>query len=767
MNMSLVGRHFLKLNLQKVCLLHTSAAPSFWERDPKGGYLRNKDLPSRSELIREGLKELKDEIKLWKEEVTEHLIGDPILAYRKGEVDIQWCFNTPEALLNWTTTSDKDHNEGHSSCELQLSKGGKGLFSGTLSTQIPRDGRIKKAGYCNMRSIRPRKSFKRDAYFDWRMYSHIVLRVRGDGRSYMLNISTMGYYDIFWNDIYSYALYTRGGPYWQISKIPFSKFFLTSKGRIQDKQNPIPLDKVTNVGISAGDKINGPFRLEIDYIGLEFDPTHTETFAYEMCDMAPVTRSSRKCTVKEPIKARHILSDMTNMSKKPKVGESELQRSIDKNTKVCVYSSIVNDNLKPEEKSDVYDFQGNNSPPRKKNKRNIKPKRKRFSLSDTEDDEETPVQSMKLRNARKKHVPVKKRNNHKVSLEDQKIKISNTQEFKVTAVKNASKTVKFTPDTIPETEKAIVLNKVVKSTQHIMNTKESSSITEAKDSAAKITKKVVIDTPKNNKSMSQETELQDNQEYDEIGCFISLNNDKSAPLREIKDNDKIKNIITSKNDKTIPMGDKLNDYRRVNTQALAKGRLFASTPAESTKSFNFRNEIDQDNSYSCPQENKENSPDANFRHPSEMFILSPIERDSRTNFITKRKVKNKPRVEDFTIENCFGFDESEDEINISAHHTNVPFSLSSTPFVNKKPARPFKELPRLVLPAQATQFCTKLPILRQGSSKRVTFSLSNQNTISQLSLGSSAISINSSKQSMLKKQNATQYFRFFQINYFT
>jgi NADH dehydrogenase [ubiquinone] 1 alpha subcomplex assembly factor 1 len=39
------------------------------------------------------------------------------------------------------------------------------------------------------------------------------------------------------------------------------------------------------MGISAGDKINGPFHLEIDYIGLEFDPSHKESFAYEMYRM--------------------------------------------------------------------------------------------------------------------------------------------------------------------------------------------------------------------------------------------------------------------------------------------------------------------------------------------------------------------------------------------------------------------------------------------------------------------------------------------------
>ncbi|KAJ6638225.1 Complex I intermediate-associated protein 30, mitochondrial [Pseudolycoriella hygida] len=266
-------------------LIHTTPnLQLFWERHRKGGYNRNVKRVSQKELILNGLKELKKEILLWKEEVKEKLECDPILVYRPGETDVMWQFTEENDLENWKVTSDRDHNEGQSFCSFDISPAGHGLFSGNVQSKVPIDGRVKRAGYCNLQSLRARKSFKRDTYWDWTPYNMLVIKLRGDGRSYLLNIASEGLYDVWWNDMFHYVLYTRGGPHWQIAKIPFSKFFLSSKGRVQDKQAPLPLNRISSFGVSVAGRggHDGPFNLEIDYIGLEFDPVHTEEFAYEM-----------------------------------------------------------------------------------------------------------------------------------------------------------------------------------------------------------------------------------------------------------------------------------------------------------------------------------------------------------------------------------------------------------------------------------------------------------------------------------------------------
>ncbi len=155
-------------------------------------------------------------------------------------MDLQWSFDSNTNFDDWIVTSDQDHNEGFSHCQMSLSPTGKGLFSGVLSTETVKDGKVKYAGYCNFHSIPPTRSFKRETYHDWTPYTHLVklkisfffpsnrlsnscyiqvLRIRGDGRSYMVNIGSQGYFDLQWNDMFNCPLYTRGGPHWQISRV--------------------------------------------------------------------------------------------------------------------------------------------------------------------------------------------------------------------------------------------------------------------------------------------------------------------------------------------------------------------------------------------------------------------------------------------------------------------------------------------------------------------------------------------------------------------
>nr|XP_050857924.1 complex I intermediate-associated protein 30, mitochondrial isoform X1 [Vespula vulgaris] len=259
-----------------------------YQRDQRSNYPKVYDRrPENKKLnllqqAKKGYFHLKEELALLKKE-TKELIKGKDFFHPSDEIDIVWDFNGNEKSLDsWLIVCDSDYNEGYSTCKLELSPEGKAVFSGQLDFRIPKDGKIINAGYCALKTATFRKSFKRETRLDWHLYNHLIMRVRGDGRTYMINIGTKGLYDINWNDLYNYVMYTRGGPYWQYVKIPFSKFFLSSHGRIQDDQVPIPLNNISSFGIIASDKIPGPFKLEIDYIGLVYDPFEWEEFAYEM-----------------------------------------------------------------------------------------------------------------------------------------------------------------------------------------------------------------------------------------------------------------------------------------------------------------------------------------------------------------------------------------------------------------------------------------------------------------------------------------------------
>lgn len=113
---------------------------------------------------------------------------------------------------------------------------------------------------------------------------------RGDGRTYRINIHPKTEWDVFWFDIHQFPLFTRGGPYWCIAKVPLSAFFLTNRGTVVDRQQHISLSRVRMISFTLADRLPGPFALEIDYIALYYDRFHRERFAYEQYDAPAILK---------------------------------------------------------------------------------------------------------------------------------------------------------------------------------------------------------------------------------------------------------------------------------------------------------------------------------------------------------------------------------------------------------------------------------------------------------------------------------------------
>uniref|UniRef100_A0AC35UA59 RNA helicase n=1 Tax=Rhabditophanes sp. KR3021 TaxID=114890 RepID=A0AC35UA59_9BILA len=244
------------------------------------------DMPLK-EILKDSPTIMKDELKKFMNEVNDSIQIEKIEAIedtgilRHGDTKVQYKFKGEEDMDIWRTGCDADWGKGFSSGSLILTENNTGLFSGNIDTTVMKDGVVERAGWASMKT-QDKSSFNRKKYMTrWWNYSHLIVRCRGDGRSYKLMLHVPGSIDLTWGDSYSYPLHTHGGPYWQVEKIPFSRFFHTVSGRIQDKQHRMNQQNISSLGIVLMDRMDGPFKLEIDFIGVSHDKSHVETFAYE------------------------------------------------------------------------------------------------------------------------------------------------------------------------------------------------------------------------------------------------------------------------------------------------------------------------------------------------------------------------------------------------------------------------------------------------------------------------------------------------------
>lgn len=173
------------------------------------------------------------------------LLGFPQTLLAEEGQQVLFDFDQPSAN-EWRSINDNVMG-GISKGTSDITEAGILEFYGNLSLE-------NRGGFASVRC--------RPDQLDLSRFSEIVLRVRGDGRTYYCNLQVPT------NRIaYSYrAAFTTEPNQWTEIRIPLSQFRATWFGRTIADAPPVDPNKVTSMGFTIADKKAGPFKLETDWI---------------------------------------------------------------------------------------------------------------------------------------------------------------------------------------------------------------------------------------------------------------------------------------------------------------------------------------------------------------------------------------------------------------------------------------------------------------------------------------------------------------------
>ena len=181
------------------------------------------------------------------------------------DVKVLYDFVQPETIKNFDLITDIDVG-GKSTASLTTSVNGRLMLKGNLSTELDKGIKVDHSGFCGIRSQPVIGLFNKVETTDMTYYDAVDIKYRGDGRCYFVNLQTESMLLLNQYDLFQAFLFTKGGPYWEVERIPFTKFLMTYQGYLQDEQ--VDFTNIRTLGVSISDKNNGPFGLEIEYIKL-------------------------------------------------------------------------------------------------------------------------------------------------------------------------------------------------------------------------------------------------------------------------------------------------------------------------------------------------------------------------------------------------------------------------------------------------------------------------------------------------------------------
>ena len=155
-------------------------------------------------------------------------------------------FVGPDAAQKWQAVNDGVMG-GVSEGRFKITADKTMEFSGRLSLE-------NNGGFASVRT--------KLTNFDIRGGDTLVVRVKGDGREYVLNIYTKSRRIAF---SYRASLPTTRDEWTEVS-VPLDEFIPTSFGNRVQGMGPVEPDQINSLGFMLSDKKPGPFKLEVEWM---------------------------------------------------------------------------------------------------------------------------------------------------------------------------------------------------------------------------------------------------------------------------------------------------------------------------------------------------------------------------------------------------------------------------------------------------------------------------------------------------------------------
>ena len=158
-------------------------------------------------------------------------------------------FAGPEAAQKWQAVNDGVMG-GVSVGRFRITDTGTLEFFGTLSLE-------NNGGFASVRT--------KPTDLDIKAGDTIVVRVKGDGRDYMLNLYTKSRRRAF---SYRAPLPTTKDE-WAEVRVPLADFIPTAFGRRVQGMGPVKPSQINSLGFMLADKKPGKFQMQVDWVKVE------------------------------------------------------------------------------------------------------------------------------------------------------------------------------------------------------------------------------------------------------------------------------------------------------------------------------------------------------------------------------------------------------------------------------------------------------------------------------------------------------------------